>query len=86
MEDVPVRRLSGNARNYAAATATVKRNGFTDCIELYDILLIYFILFVTGSGTTAHFMQYFKIELFVFKSRVALEQYLFVVKYHVAEF
>ena len=80
MEDVPVRRLSGNALNHAAATATVKRNGFTDCIVLYDILLIYFILFVTGSGTTAYFMQNFIIELFVFKSRVALKQYLFVVK------
>ena len=86
MEDVPVRRLSGNALNYAAATATVKRNGFSDCIVLYNILLIYFILFLAGFGTTAHFMQYFKIELFVFKSRVALKQYLCVVKYHVAEF
>ena len=55
MEDVPVRRLSGNALNYAATTATVKRNGFTDCIVLYDILLIYFIVFVAGVLGAAHF-------------------------------
>ena len=39
MVDVHVRRQSGNALNFAAAT--VKRNRCTDCIVFYDIFIIY---------------------------------------------
>ena len=40
-EDVYVRRQSGNALNFAAAT--VKRNRCTDCIVFHDILSYIFI-------------------------------------------
>ena len=35
---------------------------------------------MTGSEKTAHFAQYFRIELLVLKGRVALKQIFFVVK------
>ena len=43
-EDVHVRRQSGNALNFAAAT--VKRNRCTDCIVFHDIHFIFIIYYI----------------------------------------
>ena len=51
-EDEHVRRQSGNALNFAAAT--VKRNRCSDCIVFHDILSY---IYVTRSEKTYHFAQ-----------------------------
>ena len=48
-EDVHVRRQSGNALNFAAAT-TVKRKRCTDCIVFHDIHFIFIIYIYYKDG------------------------------------
>ena len=50
-EDVHVRRQSGNALNFAAAT--VKRNRCTDCIVFHDIHFIFIIILQGWSFTSS---------------------------------